>query len=390
MAGGDCYEDWRTGLLSDRHEIPVVAIRDGRVEASTASARQLFRDLQPGMEAGDLFEESCREKLRAVLGMNASAATTELEVRQPGGTSIPGRFLLLTGDREQFLITTSAGFCYPEDLGAKLMAANSALANLTRDLSRQMHRLEAAKQAVQRLADLRELFVETLAHDLRAPLSVILLSESILRRKSLAPQSSQIDRHIDRVERSAKRMLQMIDSLLLLAQLDSADPHRISESLESLAVDQLAGEVAGDLSPLADEARVLLAVSAPERVRVRGNRAWLGQVLANLVTNAIRHAPNGTRVEIVVLAEGSDASCEVSDRGPGVPIADRERIFDRFQRGEKPGSLGLGLHICREIIRLHGGRIWVEDNPGGGARFVFRIPRSDARSFAVNQTSKPA
>lgn len=126
---------------------------------------------------------------------------------------------------------------------------------------------------------------------------------------------------------------------------------------------------------VAEEARVEIVVTALERVRVSGNRVWLGSVFANLLTNAIRHSPAGTRAELIVVVDGSNVRCDVTDQGPGVAPADRERIFERFIQGSTlRGSIGLGLYVCRKIITLHGGQIWVEDNPGGGARFAFRIP----------------
>ncbi|MHB8876159.1 MAG: sensor histidine kinase [Myxococcaceae bacterium] len=241
-----------------------------------------------------------------------------------------------------------------------------------------MHDLDCTKRELEKLADLRELFIAALAHDLRAPLSVILLSEAMLRGKTHPLQSMEVERHIDRVQRSARRMLQLIDSLLLAARVESGESRMTAESLEAVLVDEVAREVAADLSPLADEALVRLEVTTHEPIEVLGNRAWLGQVFANLLTNAIRHSPAGTRVEVAVVAvDGPAVRCEVTDQGPGVPVAARGRIFDRFvQHGERPGSIGLGLYISSKIVALHGGRIWVEEAPSGGARFVFQIPRA--------------
>lgn len=374
MAGSDPVERWRAGLLADGHGIPVVAIRDGRVHEGNGAARGLFPDLHVGMEVGELFDESCRDKLRDFLEEGASGMTTELEVTQTNQPPLAARFLLLARPDEQLLVTGASGLGYTEEIGAKLMAANSDLANLTRELSQRMHELDTAKQTMQKFADLREMFIAALAHDLKTPLGVILLSESLLRGKMPLSQVIDAERHIDKVERSAKRMLHLIDSLLFAAHLDSAVV-LATQSLESLSIDDVARETADDLAPFADDGGVRIAVTAPEPVRVRGNRAWLGQVFANLLTNAIRYSPAGTRVDVTVAVEGTEARCDVADHGPGVPPADRERIFDRFvQRGERRGSIGLGLYICRKIIDLHGGRIWVEENPGGGARFVFRIP----------------
>jgi signal transduction histidine kinase len=374
VPGSDPLESWRAGLFSDGHGIPVVAVRDDRVYEINGAARGFFANLHVGMEVGELFDESCRDKLFNLLQKGASGMTMELEVTQTHQPPLAARFLLLAVPGEQLLVTGVTGFGYTEEIGAKLMAANTDLVNLTRELSRRMHELDTAKQAMQKLADLREMFIAALAHDLKAPLSVILLSESLLRGKTLPLHAIDMERHIDTVERNAKRMLHLIDSLLFAAHLDSADS-LAAQSRECLSIDDVARQTAADLAPLADDGGVRIAVTAPEPVRVRGNRAWLGQVFANLLTNAIRCSPAGTRVDVTVAVEDSEARCDVADRGSGVPPTDRERIFDRFvQRGEWRGSIGLGLYICRKIMNLHGGHIWVEENPGGGARFVFRIP----------------
>ncbi|HSQ66543.1 MAG TPA: HAMP domain-containing sensor histidine kinase [Polyangiaceae bacterium] len=377
MAGSDSLEGWRAGLLADGSGIPVVAVRDGLVHAANGAARRVFGDIREGMVIGELFEQSCRGKLHSFLE-GATGASTELEVTRAELPPAAVRFLLLAAPGEQLLVGGASDQGYTEEIGAKLMAANTELADLTRELSKRMHELDLAAREMQKLAEQREMFIAALAHDLKAPLSVILLSESLLRKRTPAAQAIEMEQHIGKVERSAKSMLAVIDSLLFAAQLDSAEPPGV-QSLESLLIDDIARETARDLAPLADDAAVAIEVTAPEPIRVRGNRVWLGQVFANLLTNAIRYSPAGTRVAVTVTAEGSEARCAVADRGPGVPPPERERIFERFvQRGERRGTIGLGLYICRKIMSLHGGRIWVEDHPGGGARFAFSLPLADA------------
>ena len=102
----------------------------------------------------------------------------------------------------------------------------------------------------------------------------------------------------------------------------------------------------------------------------------LFQVLSNIVSNALRHTAPGTTVKLDICEVAEGVQCAVEDRGPGVPAEERERIFERFhQGGVLRGSSGLGLSIARQLTELHGGRIWVESSAGGGARFVFELPR---------------
>jgi two-component system OmpR family sensor kinase len=350
------------------------------VQEANDAARVVFASLSVGTEVSELFDERSREKLAAALRRSASGATPELQVQRAGGPPLAVRFLVLSGAGEQLFIAQQiAG--YPDRMVEKLMEANSQLANLTRELSRQTHDLDIAKQALQRQGDLRELFIAALAHDLKGPLSAILLTEATLRHKVSAAQTIDPEQHAERVERNARRMLKLIDSLLLAARLDAADPEDLAASFESLRVDEIARKVADDLVPLADDARVSIVVTAIDPVRARGSASWLEQVIANLLSNAIRHSPPGARVDVTIALQGLDAVCKIADQGPGVPPDDRERIFERFvQRGERRGSIGLGLYICRKIVDLHGGSIWVEANPSGGARFAFRVPRASIAS----------
>jgi signal transduction histidine kinase len=375
VLGGEPLASLRAELVADG-QVPVVSVRDGRVQEANDAARALFASVAVGTEVSELFDERSREKLAEALRKSACGATLELQVQRAGGPPLAVRFLILSDAGEQLFIAQQSTVD-PQGVAEKLMAANSHLANLTRELSRQTRDLDLTRQKLQRQGDLRELFIAALAHDLKAPLSAILLREETLRQKASVAQPIEPERHAECVERNARRMLQLIESLLLAARLDSFDSPIPPESRESLRVDDIARKVVGDLAPLSDEARVRILVTAPDPVRAPGNACWLEQVMANLLTNAIRHSPPGARVDVTIALEGGEAVCKVADQGPGVPSDDRERVFERFvQGGGRRGSIGLGLYICNRIVGLHGGRIWVEANDGGGARFAFCLPRA--------------
>jgi two-component system sensor histidine kinase KdpD len=118
------------------------------------------------------------------------------------------------------------------------------------------------------------------------------------------------------------------------------------------------------------------------------------QVLINLLENAAKYAPSGTPIEVSAEPVPGAVIVTVADHGPGVPPDERERIFEKFYRSPLNSSgsgIGLGLTICRGIITAHGGRIWVEDQPGGGARFRFTLPTDGAPMTALEETvSSPA
>jgi signal transduction histidine kinase len=382
VPGDDFLATLRADLFGAEQAVPVVAIREGHVRACNVAASSLFTNVRIGAEIGRYFDARSRQKLSHFLRRGESGVTPELQVERAEGPPVVARFLFLNAPDEQLLVAQD-GPGYPVEIGAKLMAANSKLSSTARELSRRMHDLEDAKSAMQRLGDLRELFIAALAHDLKGPLNVILSSEAVLRKEAPRsnPSAQAMELHAGRVERSARQMLTLIDGLLLAAHLDAATPSSIAEGFEVVRLDDLARAAVDDVAPLADDARVRIAVTSSNKkvVCVRGNRTWLGQVFSNLLTNAVRHSPADASVEVAVATSGPVALCTVLDHGPGVPPADREGIFARsFQRGEHRGSIGLGLYICRKIVDLHGGRIWVEDTASGGARFAFEIPRADA------------
>jgi two-component system sensor histidine kinase KdpD len=115
---------------------------------------------------------------------------------------------------------------------------------------------------------------------------------------------------------------------------------------------------------------------APDLPDVWVDPVQIDQVLANLLENAIRHSPSGGTVEVDVATQDGSIQVRVVDQGPGIPADERERVFDAFYRGEKrperPGS-GLGLAIAKAVVVAHGGRIWIEEAPGGGTAVVFDI-----------------
>jgi len=107
------------------------------------------------------------------------------------------------------------------------------------------------------------------------------------------------------------------------------------------------------------------------------------QVLANLLENAAKHTPPGTRISITAAADGQKVHVTVDDDGPGLPPGDPERLFAKFQRGREEGNAGgagLGLAICRAIVAAHGGRIAASNRPEGGARFSFTLPAAESES----------
>ncbi|MFC9977347.1 sensor histidine kinase [Spirillospora sp. NPDC127200] len=231
---------------------------------------------------------------------------------------------------------------------------------LARTLNRTLDRLELS-------ADRQRQFVADASHELRTPLT------GLRTRVELAlddPDDTDLPQTLREVLGDADRLHRIVDDLLALARLDAG----VQPDREPLDLGRL---VAGELA--AWDARVPVKADLAEGVAVTGNRLQLTRVLANLLTNADRHAESV--VEVSVRAEGGEAVLEVRDDGPGILPADRERVFERFTRLDSArsrgaGGSGLGLSIAREIVTRHGGRLEAEGVPGGGqgTRLVLRMP----------------
>jgi signal transduction histidine kinase len=215
-------------------------------------------------------------------------------------------------------------------------------------------------------------FVADASHDLRTPVAGLLAaSESLLRDD---PGRTERERRLVAMVREARRAGRLVDDLLLMARLDGAEPAReLRREPVDLAV--LAEEVAAAQRLLGADVRVVRATAGP--VPVVGDPEQLTRVLTNLGDNARRVAGH---VWLTVGWRDGHGTVEVTDDGPGVPAADRERVFDRFVRldGATSGSgHGLGLPIARAVARAHGGELCCEP-AGAGARFVLRLPAASA------------
>lgn len=206
-------------------------------------------------------------------------------------------------------------------------------------------------------------FLADASHDLRTPVAGLsAAAESLLRDD---PHRAERERRLVSMVREARRAGRLVDDLLLMARLDGADA---AQELRRRPVDlaALAGEVAASQRLLGAD---VVAVAAGRAV-VPGDAEQLTRVLTNLADNARRLAGS---VRLSTRVEPGQVLLEVTDDGPGVPPADRERIFERFVRQEGSGRAGLGLPIARAVARAHGGDLTCADAPVG-ARFVLRLP----------------
>ena len=231
----------------------------------------------------------------------------------------------------------------------------------------------------ERLQRIKQDLTANVSHELKTPLAAILGALETLEDEALSPDERK--QFLAMALRHSRRLRDLLGDLLSLSRLERPD---LQLKLEAFPADELAaGEVAA-LAQLAEQAGVTIRVEAAGELR--GDRGQLAQALNNFMTNALRHAPRGGTVEVTAGRTPAGAGrIAVRDRGPSVPPEIRERIFERFFRGDsardrESGGTGLGLAIVKHVAQLHGGRAWVEDAEGGGARFVLEWPMGEVAS----------
>jgi NtrC-family two-component system sensor histidine kinase KinB len=250
---------------------------------------------------------------------------------------------------------------------AALIAVAVEQARLAED-ARRIRQLEEVDR-------LKSEFVTVASHELRTPLTSLAMEVGLLRERLGPDPGDKEARLLAAAEEDVKRLRALVDDLLDLSKLESgrAEIERrpvTPRSLADTALDafrvraeekeiQLGREVAADAPPV---------YADPDQI---------GRVLANLVSNALHFTDAGGKIVIAADAVGDFVQFSVADNGRGISLEDQARLFDRFvrlERGREEGGTGLGLAISREIVRAHGGEIWVDSGPGPGSVFSFTLP----------------
>jgi two-component system sensor histidine kinase KdpD len=176
---------------------------------------------------------------------------------------------------------------------------------------------------------------------------------------------------LNTIHEETDRLERIIRNVLNLTRLESG---AITVHKEWQPLEEIIGVILNRFSDRIKERPVELKIP-PDLPLIPFDTLLMEQVLSNLMENALRHTPTGTPIEIVVTPEKSAVTIEIADRGPGIPALEEEAIFSKFTRSTQTRmGTGIGLSICRVIVEAHGGRIWAENRPGGGAVFKFVIP----------------
>ena len=216
-----------------------------------------------------------------------------------------------------------------------------------------------------------------MSHELRTPLAAIYGSAVTLRRDDLTLEASIQDKLLDVIHDESSRLADIVNDLLLASQLDAGS--LIVNIVHCDAVELARGVVDAARTHLPDD--VTLELEEPKDLLppVAADEGQLRQVFANLVDNAVKYSPGGGEVRITLEPVARHLRFAIADRGLGIPASEQRRIFEKFYRVDPDmaggiGGTGLGLYICRELVRRVNGRIWVEANDGRGSVFYVELP----------------
>jgi signal transduction histidine kinase/CheY-like chemotaxis protein len=252
-------------------------------------------------------------------------------------------------------------------------ASQSALALINAKMYRQLERQSAALEIAGRH---KSEFLASMSHELRTPLNAIIGFSEVLLERMFGELNERQDDYLRDIWASGKHLLELLNDILDLSKIEAGQmilnrsECDVRESLEYC------------ISMVRERAlkqRIQLSLEVdPEVGSLDADRLRFRQVVLNLLSNAVKFTPEGGRVDVRAFIRDQDLVVLVADTGVGVPAEDRERIFDSFQQGtrfsEQVEGTGLGLTLSKRILELHGGRIWVESEPGQGSTFGIALP----------------
>ena len=243
---------------------------------------------------------------------------------------------------------------------------------------------------LRRLQRIRTEFIDNLSHELRTPLTTVSLLAETLEREAEAVGEAipgKMRERIAKIEVETGHLVQMVNELLDLSRIEGGGTLQLADGID---MSGLAADSAERLRLFAERQGITLRIdTSADLPGVRGDAARLGQVVVNLVHNAVKFSPGGGQITVRTFTQGDDVVTAVEDHGIGIPRGARDRVFERFYkvdrarlRAEAGGGTGLGLAIARHVIEQHGGRIWVDSEEGVGSTFSFALPVVDGADQA--------
>jgi signal transduction histidine kinase len=261
-------------------------------------------------------------------------------------------------------------------LQASVESLEQQVEDRTRELQDALGELSQKSRQLEVASEHKSHFLANMSHELRTPLNAIIGFSQVLRQRLFGPINEKQEEYLDDILSSGNHLLSLINDVLDLSKVEAGQvalevaPFSLREALESGVV---------MVREPATEHGVRLSLDlAPGVDLVEGDERRLRQVIFNLLSNAVKFTPEGGNIVVGSSQVDGEVQVSVRDTGPGIAAEDRERIFEEFQQTpvgvQQREGTGLGLALSKRLVELHGGRIWVESEPGEGSRFVFTLP----------------
>ena len=372
-----------SALPSDTSTLDILLIEDDFVDAQIVESNlrkggKLAFELTLAVTLAEAVEALARSPVDVVLvDLHLSDATGLDCVRRTLELSGDASVIVMTGTDEQRIATGALALGAQDYLVKGEFTAKSLQDSIAFAGERQ--RLRRAKEEINRReSEMKDMFLSHVSHELRTPLTAIVQFATILRDEIAGPLNDDQRRYLDIVKRNAGQLGEMVTTLMDASRAASGkltcEPMRVPaqrlrrEAIESVRLAAEAAEIRLDVD---EDHGAELVLADPARIL---------QVLQNLLGNAIKFTPAGGNIRLRTHLKEGDVQFAVEDSGCGMEPEAVERAFERlYQTGDQTGTsrngLGLGLHICREIVKMHDGHVWAESAVGEGSTFTFSLPR---------------
>ena len=258
---------------------------------------------------------------------------------------------------------------------------NQSLEQRTRDLAVTNSELEIRNREVEKANRLKSNFLATMSHELRTPLNSIMGFSDLLAEQTAGPLNQKQERFVGHIQESSRYLLALISDILDLSKIEAG---RLELKYEMFQVSVAVDEALSTLRALAAAKRIELTTEVSKKLFLSADRVRVKQVLCNLLSNAIKFTSEEGQIRLVARCEGALLSISVIDTGIGISREEQESVFEAFHQlpattpGVREGT-GLGLSITKLLVEQHGGKIWVESEPGKGSRFHFTLPKRPLR-----------
>jgi PAS domain S-box-containing protein len=369
-------------LIEASHDAIIVRETGGRILQWNAGAQEIY-----GWPAAEAVGQISHTLLQTEFPVSQKDLEEALDhagrwdgelrhTRRDGARiTVDSRHILMRGasDAPAALLVINRDITQRKEAEQAVSALNTKLAAANKEL-------EVRNREVERANRMKSEFLASMSHELRTPLNAIIGFSDLLAEQIAGALSAKQLRFVSHIQQGARHLLALINDILDLSKVEAG---RMELNRENTAVATVLADVLISIRPAAAAKGISVHSSIGPDVTAFADRIRFKQILVNLLGNAVKFTPEGGKIWVGAVERRGRLTVSVSDTGLGIPIEEQEAIFDAFHqagattKGIKEGT-GLGLAITKRLVEEHGGRIWVESEPGKGARLSFTIPAGRA------------